>query len=71
MLATSSVHIGNNVWIGDNVVILPGSYIGDGCIVGANSVVTGKFGNNSIIAGTPAKVLKVFDMNSRKWEKVK
>lgn len=71
VLATSSVHIGNNVWIGDNVVILPGSYIGDGCIVGANSVVTGEFGDNSIIAGTPAKVLKVFDMNSRKWEKVK
>lgn len=51
------VKIGNNVFIGDNCTILPNTTIGDNCIVGAGSVVRGKFPDNSVIIGNPAKVV--------------
>ncbi len=54
----SPVVIGNNCWIGERVIILPGVQLGDGCVVGAGSVVTKSFGENSIIAGNPARFLK-------------
>lgn len=43
------VLIGNNVWIGANVVILRGTSIGDNCVIGAGSVIKGKFPDNSVI----------------------
>lgn len=46
--------IGNNVWIGDKVVILSGVTIGDGAIVGANSVVTKNVEPMSVVGGIPA-----------------
>lgn len=52
------VVIGNNVWLGDKVSILPGVHIGDGCVIGANSVVTHSIPPFSIAAGNPARVLK-------------
>jgi acetyltransferase-like isoleucine patch superfamily enzyme len=56
---TKPISIGNNVWIGTRAVILKGGRIPDGCIVGANSLITKQFDkNNAIIAGNPAKVLK-------------
>lgn len=55
------VIIGNNVWLGDNVSILPGVQIGDGCIIGANSVVTHSIPPFSIAAGNPAKILKTIN----------
>jgi acetyltransferase-like isoleucine patch superfamily enzyme len=51
------VIIGNNVFIGDNCTILPNTVIGDNCIIGAGSVVRGKFPENSVIIGNPAKVV--------------
>jgi acetyltransferase-like isoleucine patch superfamily enzyme len=51
------IKIGNNVFIGDNCTILPNTIIGDNCIVGAGSVVRGKFPENSVIIGNPAKVV--------------
>lgn len=48
------VIIGNNVWIGDKVVILSGVTIGDGAIVGANSVVTKNVEPMSVVGGIPA-----------------
>jgi acetyltransferase-like isoleucine patch superfamily enzyme len=51
------VKIGNNVFIGDNCTILPNTTIGDNCIVGAGSVVRGKFPENSVIIGNPAKII--------------
>jgi acetyltransferase-like isoleucine patch superfamily enzyme len=51
------IKIGNNVFIGDNCTILPNTTIGDNCIVGAGSVVRGKFPDNSVIIGNPAKIV--------------
>lgn len=57
-LSAKPVKIGNNVWIGDNAVIMPGVTLGDNVIVGANAVVTHNFPANSVIAGVPAKIIK-------------
>ena len=70
-LVNEPVHIGNNVWIGDNAVILAGSFIGDGCIVGANSVVNSRFQNNCIIAGVPARIIKKYNTETRTWETIR
>lgn len=59
------IKIGNNVFIGNNSTILPNTVIGDNCIVGAGSVVRGKFPDNSVIFGNPAKV--VLKMNVQKF----
>lgn len=45
----SPVSIGNNVWIGANVVILRGTVIGDNCVIGAGTVIKGIFENNTLV----------------------
>jgi acetyltransferase-like isoleucine patch superfamily enzyme len=50
--------VGNNVFIGNNAIILPGVVIGDNCIIAAGSVVTGAVPDNSVVAGVPARVIK-------------
>ena len=52
------IKINKNVWIGANSVILPGVNIGKNCIVGAGSIVTKSFEENSIIGGNPAKLIR-------------
>lgn len=52
------VEIGNDVWIGRGCIILPGTKIGNGVIIGANSVVKGEFEDYGIYAGCPAKLIK-------------
>lgn len=69
-LITSATKIGSNVWIGENVVILPGSEIGNGCIIGANTVVKGKIDDNCIAVGSPAIVVKKWNESLQVWEKV-
>jgi acetyltransferase-like isoleucine patch superfamily enzyme len=53
-----AVVIEENVWVGQNVSIMPDVTIGKGCIIGANSVVTHNIPPFSVAAGVPAKVLK-------------
>ena len=50
--------IGNDVWIGQNAVVLPGVHIGDGAIIGANSVVGSDVDPYTIVVGNPAKPLR-------------
>lgn len=57
-LKTKPVIIGKNVFIGCNSIILKGTVLGDNCVVGAGSVVSGRFEAGSVIAGNPAKVIK-------------
>ncbi len=58
LIPSCEVHIGKNCFLGCNSIILKGTVLGDGCVVGAGAVVAGKFENNCIIAGNPAKVIK-------------
>lgn len=62
-----SVTIGDRVWIGENVSILPGTQIGNGAIIGANSVVKGIIPASTIAAGIPARVIKRYDDATEKW----
>lgn len=50
--------VGNDVWIGQNVTILPGVSIGDGAIIGAESVVAGDVAPYTIVAGNPARLVR-------------
>ncbi len=52
------VIIGNDVWLGRRVMIMPGVTIGDGCVVGAGAVVTKDIPPYSVAGGVPAKVIK-------------
>lgn len=52
------VRIGNSVWLGMNVIVLPGSTIGDGSVIGANSVVSGVIPPGVVAVGQPAKPVK-------------
>lgn len=52
------ITVGNNVWFGSNIVVLPGVTIGDGAVVGAGSVVTKDVPAYSVVVGNPARVLK-------------
>ena len=50
--------VGNDVWIGQNVTILPGVHIGDGAIIGAESVVAGDVEAYTVAAGNPARLIR-------------
>lgn len=58
--------VGENTFIGANVVILPNVYIGKNCIIGAGSVVTKSIPDNSVVAGVPARVINDLESYSEK-----
>jgi|SRR5690554_5738294 len=70
------ISIGNNVWIGDGVIILPGVSVGNGAVLAAGSVITKSVEPYAIVAGSPARKIKFrFDQDkisrieiSRWWE---
>lgn len=53
------VFIGNDVWIGDRVILLPGVHLGDGCVIGAGAVVTKDIPDRAVAAGVPARVIRM------------
>lgn len=69
-LVVKPVKIGRNCKIYNNVVILPGTVIGNHVSVGANSVVSGIIPDYSVVVGAPAKVKKRYNFENKKWEKV-
>jgi acetyltransferase-like isoleucine patch superfamily enzyme len=54
------VQIGNDCWLGAGAVIMPGVFLGDFCVVAANSFVNHSFNSFSIIGGNPAKLIRTF-----------
>ncbi|OEF47213.1 acetyltransferase [Vibrio splendidus] len=68
---SADVVIGDDVWLGENAVILPGVTIGKSSIVGASSVITKSVPPYSIVVGNPGKVIKRYSKVKDKWESVK
>lgn len=64
----SPTRIGKNCFLGIGARIQAGTTLGDGCIVGANSVVRGDFPNYCVIVGAPARVVKRYDLASGNWQ---
>lgn len=58
---SSPIRIGDNVWLGFDVVVLPGVTIGDGAVVGARSVVDADVEPFTVVAGNPARPLRRLD----------
>lgn len=69
-LQTNPIKIGKDCSIGMNTVILPGTQIGNHCIVGAHSTVSGTFPDYSVIVGSLAKIIKKYNFELEKWIKV-
>ncbi|MBD8124354.1 hypothetical protein IFT62_24410 [Pseudomonas lutea] len=55
------IDIGDNVFIGNGAIVLPGVIIGDNCVIGAGSVVTTAVPDNSVVAGNPARFICTID----------
>jgi acetyltransferase-like isoleucine patch superfamily enzyme len=63
------VRVGNNVWIGYGACILRGVTVGDNAVIGTNAVVTRDVPANAVVAGVPARVLRVRDEpRTLRWE---
>ncbi len=67
---TSPISIGDNTWIGEGVIIMPGVKIGKGCVIGAHSIVNKDIPDYSVAVGSPAKVVKQFNFETNIWQKV-
>lgn len=61
------ISIGDNVWIGGNVVINPGVHIGNNVVIGSGSVVTKDIPDNVIAVGNPCKVIREITEEDRKY----
>jgi len=60
------IRIGNNCYIGNHAIILPGVTIGNRCVIGANSVVTKCVPDNSVVAGNPARLVSTVEQYYQK-----
>lgn len=60
---SKAIKIGDNCWIGAGAIINPGVTLGDNVVVASGAVVTKSFGDNVVIGGNPAKVIKIIETN--------
>ncbi|MCG6282651.1 DapH/DapD/GlmU-related protein, partial [Vibrio diabolicus] len=61
------IHIGRNVWIGANSVVLPGVTIGENSVIGAGSVVTKDIPSNVVAVGNPCRVVREINERDREF----
>lgn len=69
-IVADPVRIGRNVWLGEQVCILPGVTIGEGAVIGAGSVVTRDIPARCVAAGNPARVIRLWDDITYEWKRV-
>lgn len=67
---SKEVSIGDNCFFGMDVKIFPEVHIGDNVIVGANSIVMKDIPSYSVCVGTPARIIKTYDFETKAWVKV-
>lgn len=67
---STGIQIKDGVWIGNNAIILGGVTVGEKAIIAAGSVVTKNVPDYAIVAGNPAKVIKLFNFEIQQWERV-
>ncbi len=60
-MRSAPICIGNNVWVGAKATVTRGVSIGDNAVIGANSVVTENIPSNAIVAGCPARVIRLIE----------
>ncbi|NFT98465.1 acyltransferase [Clostridium botulinum] len=65
---SNRVKIGDGTWIGINSSIIGNVSIGKNCVIGANSFVNTNIPDYSVAVGSPAKIIKMFNFISNKWE---
>lgn len=70
-LEIKPTEIGDGVFVGIGAKILPGVHLGDGCVIGANAVVTHDIPPYCVAAGVPAKMIKKYNFEKKQWEKIK
>lgn len=68
-LSARDVVIGNGCWIGEKACILSGVTIGEKCIIGAGSIVTKSIPSYSIAVGNPARIIKQYNFQTKRWER--
>lgn len=71
LISKGPVIIEDDCWLGFNCEILSGVHIGKHCVVAARAVVTKDVPPYSIVAGNPARVVKQYNIETRRWEKIK
>ena len=69
-ISTKPVIIKDRVWIGEFVSILPGVTIGEGAVIGANSVVTHDVPPAVVVVGNPARAIRCWNDSAREWQKI-
>lgn len=70
LIIKGPIKIGSRCWLGANVYVASGVELGEGCVVGANSVVTRSFPPYTVIGGVPARAIRRLDTTTGLWARV-
>lgn len=65
------ITVGNNVWFGSNISVLPGVTVGDGAVIGAGTVVNKDVPANAVFVGVPGRVVRIMDLEKDRKDTIK